>query len=298
MFSKKRTRRITTIGPKRQQFNDYYRSQTKDKMSTVVRPEGSKRKSRINKRQASLHLKRLPQYIAGGAIVCAVLFASMLQTSPTILVSEDESLHNKQHYVDSAQVILRQSLFNRSKLSFDSVSFKNKMLKANPELKDVNVAIPLTGRKLTVGLRHVPAVFLFKASSGNQVIVGANGIVQAKATDIEASKLNTLLVINDSAPIKTDVGSAVLLPSDVTFINTVVTDLNTANIQAETVSLPLGAGEVHVIPKGATYTIKFLISGDPKQQTGAYLTVLKQPNIIQPQTQYIDVRLAERVFVK
>lgn len=298
LFSKNKSGRRTRSAPKRQSYNDYYRSHTNDTMSSVVRPESSKRKPLVNKRQASLHAKRIPLYLAMMAIVAAVLFASLLQTKPTILIDEDKSLQNKQHYVDSAQSILQKSPFNRSKLSFDSVAFKDNMLAANPELQGVNVAIPLTGRKLTIGLSFIPSVFLFKASNGNQVIVGSNGVVQANASDVDNTKLVNLLSINDSAPIKSDIGSAVLLPSDVDFITSVVSELKAATIEVESIALPLGAGEVHIMPKGSTYIIKFSLSGDPKQQTGAYLTILKQPNIIQPQTQYIDVRLGERVFVK
>lgn len=298
LFTNKKSRRRTPATQDRQRYNDYYRSQTKDTMANVVRAESSKRKPIINKRQASMHFKRIPLYTAMLAIGAALVFASLLQATPTILLDEDSALHNKQHYVESAQNILQKSIFNKSKVSFDSVSFKESMLAANPELRDVNVAIPLTGRKLTIGLSFTPAVFLFKASNGNQVVVGANGVVQANASDIAPERLAQLLTVNDSAPIKSDIGSAVLLPSDVTFITSVVTEFKAANIEVESISLPLGAGEVHITPKGSTYVIKFSLSGDAKQQTGAYLAILKQPNIIQPQTQYIDVRLAERVFVK
>lgn len=298
VFNKKRARRRVSVTQDRQKYNDYYRSQTQDTMANVVRTEASKRKPLLSRRQASAHLKRLPLYIALVAIGAALVFASLLQATPTILLDEDKSLHNKQHYIDSAQSLLQKSIFNKSKLSFDSVSFKEAMLRTNPELQDVNVAIPLTGRKLTIGLSFVPAVFLFKANNGTEVVVGANGVVQANARDVATDKLSILLPVNDSAPIKSDIGSAVLLPSDVNFITSVVTELKSANIEIESVSLPLGAGEVHIVPKESTYTIKFSLSGDARQQTGAFLAILKQPNIIQPQTTYIDVRLAERVFVK
>jgi len=296
---KKRNRRTPSVSQQqtRQRYNDYYKSQTNDTMAHVVRGESTKRKPLVNRRQATMHAKRIPLYMASMAILAALLFASLLQTTPAIVIEEDKSLYNKQHYIDAGTDILQRSVFNRSKLSFDSVAFKNTMLAEHAELQDVNVAIPLTGRKLTVGLSFIPAAFLFSASNSSQVVVGANGVVQAKASDIDSAKLANLLPITDSAPIKTEVGSAVLLPSDVSFITSVVTEMKSANIEVESIALPLGAGEAHIIPKGSTYKIKFSLSGDAKQQTGAFLTVLAQPDIIQPQTQYIDVRLADRVFV-
>ena len=292
-----RTTRSTSTSVSRQQYNDYYTSQSKDAMAHVVRKDAGSG-TRINRRTAGLHAKRLPMYIASIAIVLSLLFASVLQSTPTVLIEEENALYNKQHYVDAASTVLQSSVFNKSKFSFDSISFKNELLKRNPDIASANVAIPLTGRKLTVGLSFVRPVFIFTANNGPEVIVGSNGVVLARAQDVSSKVTQKLLKVRDVAPIKTDIGAAVLLPSDVSFITSVVTEMERSKIAVESMTLPIGAGELHITPQGSTYTVKFSLSGDAMQQLGAYLAVVKQPDIIQPQTQYIDVRLAERVFVK
>ncbi|NBU33307.1 hypothetical protein EBQ81_03515 [bacterium] len=295
--NKRNMRRSATVQT-RQTYNDYYKSQKSNALASVVRPESTKRSLLVSSRQNRAHFKRMPSYIALLCIAVAIFVASILNTTPKIIIEEDRALYNKQQYIDSASLILKDSLINKSKLTFDNVSFKNKFKNLHPEVNDVNVSIPLTSRQLSIGLSFITPEFLFKPANGNEVVVGANGVVLARSELVKKSVLQNLMIVADSAPIKTNNGTAVLLPSDVSFLRSVTEELKLAAIDVEKISLPVGAGEVHITTKQAPYIIKFLLSGDAKQQTGAYLAIKKQAGIINEKTEYIDVRLAERVFVK
>jgi len=295
--NKRNLRRNATVQTRRT-YNDYYKSQKSNALASVVRPESTKRTVSVGSRKARTHFKRIPSYIALLCIVVTIFVASILNTTPKIIIDEDKALYNKQQYIDSASSILKESLFNKSKLTFDSVSFKNKFKNQHPEVNDVNVYIPMTGRQLSIGLSFITPEFLFKPANGNEVVVGANGVVFAQSELVKKSVLQNLMIVTDSAPIKTNNGMAVLLPSDVSFLRSVTEELKVAAIDVVKISLPVGAGEVHITTKQAPYIIKFLLSGDAKQQTGAYLAIKKQAGIINEKTEYIDVRLAERVFVK
>jgi hypothetical protein len=213
-----------------------------------------------------------------------------------VLVANGQGLHARSYYEAQATKILNSSVFNRSKMTFDSRSFENDFMSEIPEIKDVTVHIPLVGKKLVVGLAFERPAYIFTVS-GKDYVVGESGVILANASDVDALKLANLRRLEDKAPLQVTVGKPVLLTSDIAFIDTVYSELTGHTVGIDHMVLPQGAGELYVYPTGANYFIKFSLSGDAKQQAGAYFAVMKNRGDAIP-NEYVDVRIGERVFVK
>jgi hypothetical protein len=134
--------------------------------------------------------------------------------------------------------------------------------------------------------------------SGRSYVVGENGVILADASQIDSYKKADLRHINDNAPLNVAVGKAVLLASDIAFMEQMYGELLSAGVEVGDAILPLGAGELHIRPKNETYIIKFSLTGEARQQVGAYLAVRDSGALAMKPQEYVDVRLAERVFVK
>ena len=164
----------------------------------------------------------------------------------------------------------------------------------------MSVRIPLVGRRVVVAISFTQPVLLMHASSHSYVING-DGIVMAEASTVDESKLAALQVVQEDVPVKLTVGKPALTKENVVFIQSVISELTYAHASVDTVTLPLGASELNVRLKGRPYVIKFAAGdtgGGAKQQVGAYLAVAHNLEGQQAPSEYIDVRLPERVFVK
>ena len=139
-------------------------------------------------------------------------------------------------------------------------------------------------------------VHLYQSVDG--VAVNANGKILGRANDVVSpDAIASLRTIKDLTPISVKLGQTVLLASDVAFMQTVFSELERADMKAQTAVLPQGAGELHIELQDKTYKVKFSLLGDARQQVGALIATVQSLGDAVPQ-EYVDVRLSERVFVK
>lgn len=278
-------------------YTHYYGSEESSN-NDVVRPHNlndETTRSRI-KRLPKVRAHSLPTYIAVVVIIASLFYSSIVGNRPLVIVAPDAGLHNKEYYENQANIIMSKSILNRSKLTFDTHAFAENFKNSNPEVRNVNVHIPLLGRRLVVGISFVKPAYTFRVNS-KDYILGENGVIIANAGDVKSSWTDSLIKIEDKAPLDVTVGKTVLLGSDVDFVNTLIDELRSNGLELKSITLPQGAGELYVYLKNNSYFIKFSLVGDVRQQTGALFSVLRTMGNSIP-TEYIDVRVGERVFVK
>lgn len=268
----------------------YYRS---DKVNTIKRNEV------IDRRREGVleHAKRLPLYFSLLTIAISIIYCSILGNKVTIILPKTGGLYSKEYYQQVANSILNESFFNHSKLTFDSRAFKNKLTELIPDATGATVSVPLIGRRPVVGLSLAQPLYVFRTIN-KQFIVGDNGAILAEKSSVEdVNKLEGLHIIQEDVPLKVAVGQTVLLASDIAFMQTVFTEVERAKLTINLVTLPLGANELYVHIDTLPYIVKFASSGDARQQVGAFLAT---KNYLQENTpsDYIDVRIGERVYVK
>lgn len=276
-------------------YTDYYRSESKRVMDNKQKgKQGGVASRRV---KVSANAKHLPIIISVVAILLSLIYSSVLNNNVLIVVPASQGLLDRGHYESVAKSVMKRSIFNKSKFTFNTRQFKEDLQKEMPEIKDVTISVPLVGNKPVAGVTFVRPLYVFSVS-GDDYIVGENGVLLANANDVSSEKKNQLHSITDEAPLEVSVGKPVLLSSDIKFIDTMYKALEAAGIQVGSAKLPLGAGELHVQPAGQKYVIKFLLSGDATQQVGAYIATTKYNQASAVPNEYVDVRLAERVFIK
>lgn len=277
-------------------YNDYYRSESK-RTSNSAHSKGSGGGGPTKRIHVNAQARHIPTYIAVTLIIFSLVYSSIISNSVLVIIPTGQGLRDRAYYESVAKTVMQNSVFNKSKFTFDARRFKDNFKKELPEIKDINLSVPLAGKKPVAGVTFVRPLYVFTVSN-KKYIVGEDGVILANAEDIISSKKDSLRHITDDAPLEVAVGKPVLLSSDIVFLETMFSDLEKAGITVSSARLPLGAGELYLQPADTKYLIKFSLSGDAHQQVGAYLAIVKNLDVNNQAQEYIDVRLAERVFIK
>lgn len=272
----------------------YYRSPTTQSIDQTNRQ--SRRPEERRQSGVVQHLQRLPVYLSVFVIAGSLVYCSILGNNVSVVLSAP-ALYEKTHYESEVGHIFNSSVFNHSKLTLDVRSLKAEIVAKIPEASDVTVSIPFVGRKPVIGLSIVPAKYLMTLPNNKAYVIGSNGVALADAKKVNQSYLADLRTLQEDIPLDITVGETVLSPSDISFIETVLRELRSANLPVSRLQLPVGASELFVYLKDQPYFIKFALNGDARQQAGAFLAVKHELGAQTP-AGYVDVRVGERVFVK
>lgn len=166
--SNQRRRPITTTQPG---VFSYYAQRSG---APTANPESTGRRTETGSllKRLNLRLGYLPSYVALVAVVIAVLYSFWLQPVPRIsVVSQTGTVyHDSKLYQDEIENIWRSSLLNQTKLTVRSGTIRGAILARFGELADVQIELPLLGRR--------PAITLTPAKPAMQLI-SSNGIFAA-----------------------------------------------------------------------------------------------------------------------
>ena len=192
---------------------------------------------------------------------------------------------------------LSSSIWNNNKITFDTNGLNSHLLNKFPQLDSVNVTIPLIARRpiVYVGLAQ-PAIIIVESSGS--FTLDANGRAMVKESNPKELNLINVPVVTDQSGLSIKKGNQVLPTSFISFIQTVVAQLEAKNIHVSTLTLPAGASELDVGLAGQAYFVKFnLANNDPRNQAGTYLATIAQlqSQNITP-SKYIDVRVDGRAY--
>lgn len=246
-------------------------------------------------------LKHMPTMIAAVVIVASLLYASVLNDQPRLQVYASESGRSLQRsdevYRDFVSKKLSSSVFNKSKLTFNSQSIAESLQQQFPEIDSAIVTLPLLGHKPIVRIAVSSPVFILATSNGSYYM-NDKGMPLVRVSDVEKQPENVSVVTDETGlPIKA--GKQILTTDTVRFISQLLEQLNATKTAYESVTLPLEANEVQVKPMGAPYTVRFNSNQDARTQVGTFLAV-KQRLEGKGETpgEYIDVRVEERAYYK
>lgn len=229
-----------------------------------------------------------------------IIFASMLSSNTKILTINRNSnlLRETSDYQEEASKILNESIWNKNKFTINTDNFEEKMKQQFPELSQASITLPLIGKRPVVELiSDKPELFL--TSNNNVFVLNKKGKAIAKVGDIKNAKDLNLPTILDEASIKIETGKAALSEQDVTFITTLIKQLDSKNIKIESIALPPLASELRIRIVNENYYIKFNLLTDPLITVGQFLAVKKKLDSdgIKP-SEYIDSRVEEKIFYK
>lgn len=236
------------------------------------------------------------------AIIASLI--NMLSVSPNAKIepitssqSNSTFLRNSSDYQSAANKVLASSIWNRNKITINTSQINRRIMEQFPELSSVNVALPLLAHRPLVYIQPARASMVVAAENGAYVIDQNGRALMLSANLSTASKLPQIV---DQSGLSISNGRQVLPSNDVTFIETVIAELNAKHIQVSSMVLPASTRELDVYIDRQPYFVKFnLANDDARQQAGTYLaTVAELRRQHTLPKHYIDVRVDGRAYYK
>jgi hypothetical protein len=252
------------------------------------------------RRTGKAWLRNLPSLVALAAVTLSVLYCLSLTSQPrvTVIIGEtkESSLRDKAEYQAGAQKILEQSLLNRTKFTINTRSFEKAFQTEFPEVSDVAISLPLINRQPIVTITTAQPTMILVANNRADVL-DSRGMVIMSANDLSSEARRTLPVVKDEGNVELAPGKTVLPAAYITYITSVMAQLNAKKITAETITLPKQPHELDVKVAGQPYFVKFSFDTDAREAAGTYLATKSQLDSqkITP-AKYVDVRVPGRAY--
>ncbi|MDO8335230.1 MAG: hypothetical protein Q7T74_00385 [Candidatus Saccharibacteria bacterium] len=282
---KKRTRRQPVSTRSKQSFS-YFHGQASQGRPPRNNPIKASRPG------VGSYWRLVPSLLA--LVACLATIGYSLYIAPTaVLRTEGAALFRpSDDYRLGINQILSGSLLNRSKLTFDSTKLEQEILDLYPEIAGVTVAVPLVGHTPVIGIRFADPTIKFVSGAQQMVLDNTGKVLPLVATNA------ALPVVSDESGIVYESGDRALSSDEVSALISVHSEILANDKKVASMRIGVAPKEFALQLEGESYYIKFKLDHTAREQVGALWTVLERlvAEGKKPAT-YIDVRLAERVFV-
>lgn len=301
MFAKKsKNQRRRADQPAKSPYSYYSNNRLRsDDQAERARVTTQKQKDRAKSSKGWWH--HTPSIIALVVILICLGFALSINTDPKIVVSGNNQnlfIRDKAVYQVAAYKIINQSIFNRSKLTFNTDSVSQQLKQQFPELAQAAVTIPLVNRRPVIYIRAgQPSLVL--VSQDKSTLVDDRGVAVMAVGQAKNLTKYKLVTVKDESGIEVKNGQSILPSTDVKFMLDSAQQFAAQGLKVDEFILPARANELNAKLSGQKYLIKMDMQGDSREQVGAYLAAKDKLNSSRTvPAEYIDVRVSGRVFYK
>lgn len=231
------------------------------------------------------------------------MYLFTLSTTPKIVfISPGDSkvfLREEAVYKQASQVLLRNSVLNRNKLTIDTNSIILGLREQFPEIQQASVVTPLLGQTPIVYIEASKPSFILATEGSNAFLLDPTGRALAAVNQIPDTSKLVVPTIQDQSNRKIAVGQRVLSSTTISFTTNVLQALSAKGVKTSSLIMPAAKHELDVYIANKPYFVKFNLSEDALQQAGTFLAAKKrlEADKVQPSL-YIDVRVPERVYYK
>ncbi len=263
----------------------------------------------VSREQKSSSIKTIISNIINWVIVIVIagllLKASTLSTRPIIKMQKNNySYRNIKEYQLYSEKIMKESIFNRSKLFFKSKKFENNIKQKFPELSSVNAVIPLATRDLTVFIQtSKPTVKLINGGESG-LVDGAGVLVDKGDLSTYINNRNLLNVSFTKPQSNFTVGSKLFTKEEMKLLgllNNEVPKIKLSGIgpmKIGVIKFNITNRQMEIHLTNTQFYVKINTHDNSREQVGALkATLLQLDREGSLPTKYIDVRVPGRVFV-
>lgn len=246
--------------------------------------------------------RRVGVLILAVAIIISVV--NVLSVRPQVKVepltsskSSSAFLRETSAYQAAANKLLSSSIWNRNKITINTGQISRQLVSQFPELSSASMTLPLLAHRPILYIQPAEAALVVAADNG-AFVVDQNGRALMPSANLPTA--HNLPQVVDKSGLQISVGHQVLTGDDVTFIQTILVELNAKHVQVSSMVLPAESRELDAYIDGQSYFVKFnLANNDARQQAGTYLatTAELQREHVTP-AHYIDVRVDGRAYYK
>ncbi len=242
------------------------------------------------------------------SIVLLASIVSILEvdTKPRVVVlneSEGYALHAITEYQATATDVLRSSVFNSNKITIDTTEVAQTVQQSFPEINDTSLALPLLGHRPTLYIELTKPTLILQ-NGGQRILVDSQGHALSTSTSLKDVSQLQLPTLTDQSNLTISLGDTVMSSSTITFVRTVLAQLDAAGVSVKRMVMPSRTEELDVYITGDSYFGKFnLHDGQTvRQQVGTFLATRQQLSRgkqgSRVPSQYIDVRIPGRAYYK
>lgn len=245
-------------------------------------------------------LQRFGLIILLVAVVASVVnLLSLTSTVEVLPARTGETLptSEKLEYQAAANKVLNGSILNRNKITVDADSISRALLKQFPDIGSVSVTIPLAAHRPIVYVEDAQPTAILIVSNGSFALDNSGKAIFEATSPAQLNDPN-LPVIADPSNLSLKLNEQALPSNYMSFIETVVGQLNAKGFKASSLTLPAATNELDIGIAGQPYFVKFnLENNDPRQQAGTFLATIANLSSqhITP-TKYVDVRIDGRAY--
>lgn len=281
-----------------------YHANRSEQAYNLGRSEPREQDVRRQKRILREIRQRFGMLLAAAVLVVCVIDILILSPSVKIVTltssSNDYFLRDTKTYQTAASKLFRASFLNGNKVTVDTQKIAAQMKQQFPELTDVSIAVPIMSHRPVMYITPTAPSLILATTDGSYILDNDGRALISSTQVADLAKLD-LPTVTDQTGQAVKLGQVALAGDTVTFVQTILAQLQAKSIAVDSVTLPSAtAFELDVKPKGTGYFIKFnLHSNDPLQQVGTYLAVRERlgQQHITPGA-YVDVRLDGRAYYK
>lgn len=290
-------RRPGASQPGRQNVFSYYASRS---MPDVAVGRGEPRRESSSAHPFVRKLQNLPVILSVAVMVLACMYAFTLSTKPRVVLHDNSSAalsHTQDEYQQAAARAVSGSVFNRTKLTIDTVRIEDALRQQFPEIQAVEVTVPLLGHRPVVELSTIKPVFVLVNDTG-EYFIAPDGRASSPISSYATKPANAVRLYDQSGlPLKP--GKQILTKDTVGFINEVILQMQAKQVRISSLTMPAKPFEVQLRVEGSDYYVRFNTLGNARLQSGTYLALKQElESKKQKPAEYIDVRVEDRAFYK
>lgn len=217
--------------------------------------------------------------------------------------SEFANYRSLEEYNTEINRIFNSSIKNKSKFTLNSSSLEAEIKKKFPEVSNAVVVTPLAGRRLQVGISlEKPLARLQQPLNNSQAILSSTGsvVIEDSATVINErfADYPSISIPN----INYSVGDQILTSSEASLIRLLISELDGSEpyrYKVKSLEYDVQKREIRLRFENVGFFARLTPERGAREQVGALVSSLKSlTNQGGLPSEYIDVRVDDRVFVK
>lgn len=233
-------------------------------------------------------------------VLASFAYLSVLDTNAQVKITGEKVFpREKSSYENKIDELLKKSVFNKSKLTFDEAKLAAEVKKEFPEVNTIKVSVPLVRHRPTIEVTLAKPAAKLVTNEKAYILDGEGRALFEEAQAASALDVNSLLAINDSSGHEITLGKPALTQAQIGFINELIGQVSTKDIKPRSFALSEGGTAVDVRFEEISYFVKFNFYADAKQSSGAFIALYEQINSSGPKPQqYVDLRIPDKAFIK
>jgi len=279
----------------RRRVYSYYTASSQQLNTSDRQVAGENLKSETRKRHLRILAKNWFYIIVGSVAGIALLFMMTLSREPQVIIGGPSYRPATTYYKFSLEAV-NKTWLNMLKPTLDKTGIAKNLKATVPEISNVSVSTSFFGRRPVIRITTDKAMATFQ-QAGLKYILSDKGRILLPTND--ASNIKAMVNIINGTGVSAQEGAQFITPDQAVAFNKLIFQSGAEGNSNISFEIPPQPHEILMrdSSEGNFYVRFILDSATIEQQYGAYVATLKQIGEQKP-TEYIDARLADKVYVK